>query len=101
MSAVRGSLRLLALSTVLAMAGLSAPAASAATASTSISVSIVVPPHCMEVLGEDAMLEDGLRSRHLLCNQKTGVGKLIRIELGQYAKYAQGEPNVVHRGGFD
>ena len=76
-------------------------AAHAAPVTLAVSVSIVIPPHCMEVIGADDALESGLRSRRLLCNQKTGLGKPRRIELGESARYAQGEPNVVHRNGFD
>jgi len=95
--------RLLALCVAPALALAFGAAANAATApqSVSMSMSIVIPPHCMEVLGADEALESGLRERRLLCKQKTGLGKPVRIELGESARYAQGEANVVHRGGFD
>lgn len=66
-----------------------------------MSVGIVIPPHCIEVIGADEQLESGLREKRLLCTQKTGRGKPVRVVIAGHVQFTQGESNAVHRAGFE
>jgi hypothetical protein len=78
-----------------------APAFAGSSTSQSLSIRIVIPPHCMEVLGGDVELERRLLDKRLLCRQVTGEGKPKRVEVAQYASFTQGVANVLHRSGLE
>lgn len=70
----------------------------------SLGITIVIPPHCFELIQEDAgeeQLRDVLHRKRLLCQLKRGDGQLKRIERdGENLRVVPGEPNTLHRAGL-